>query len=159
VPPPPARNAPIAVLLLGERTEFGRVALQWFASIPSGIKGVVLASVSLLDAEAVQSEAHLQELEEQRRSRLERVSEDAQKLGLPVGIELRRGADVLETATALVVELMRNRPAPSVVVGFRSALDSSAVDPLLRDDLAVRLQARLEREKIPMIVVSIPLDA
>ncbi len=54
---------------------------------------------------------------------------------------------------------MRDRPAPSVVVGFRSALDSLAVDPLLRDDLAVRLQARLEREKIAMIVVSIPLDA
>lgn len=159
VPPPPARDAPIAVLLLGERTEFGSLALQWFASVPSGIQGVILASVFLLDAEAVQSEAHLQELEGQRRSRLERVSEGAQKLGLSIAIELRRGADVLETATALVVELMRDRPAPSVVVGFRSALDSSAVDPLLRDDLAVRLQARLEREKILMIVVSIPLDA
>ncbi len=159
VPSPPSRDAPIAVLLLGERTELGRLALRWLAGMSSGLSGVVLASVSLLDAEAVQSEARLQELEEERRSRLERVSADAREIGLSVEIAMRRGADVLETATALVLELMRGRPAPSVVIGFRSSLDSSAVDPLLRDDLAVRLQARLEREKIPMVVVSIPLDA
>lgn len=159
VPSPPPRDAPIAVLLLGERTELGVPALRWLAGVSFGLSGVVLASVSLLDAEAVQSEERLQEIEQQRRSRLERVSEDARELGLPVEIEMRRGADVLETATALVLELMNGRPAPSVVIGFRSALDSAAVDPLLRDDLAVRLQARLEREKIPMVVVSIPLDA
>jgi hypothetical protein len=54
---------------------------------------------------------------------------------------------------------MRGRPAPSVVVGFRSTPDSAGVDPLLRDDLAVRLQARLQREGIPMIVASVPLGA
>ena len=45
-PRPLAADAPVAVLLLGERTEFGRLALTWLASIPAGISGVILASVS-----------------------------------------------------------------------------------------------------------------
>jgi hypothetical protein len=36
-----------------------------------------------------------------------------------------------------------------MVVGFRTGADASAVDPLLREDDAVRLQTRLEREKDP----------
>jgi amino acid transporter len=154
-----AHDVPIAVLVVGERTAFARVVLSWLARVPVGIGGIVLASVSLLDAEAVQSEDRLRELEAGRRRDLDRIAEDVRRSGLPVAIELRRGADLLETAAALVTGLMRGRPAPSVVVGFRSTPDTSGVDPLLRDDLAVRLQARLQRDGVPMVVVSIPLDA
>jgi amino acid transporter len=157
--PAAVRGQPIAVLLIGERVEFGRLAVAWLATRPAGIGHVALASVSLLDTEAVQGEDRLDHLEATRRDHLEQVAEHARGLGLEVSIEMRRGADVLETATALVVDLMRNRSAPSVVVGFRSGLGGSPVDSLLRDDLAVRLQARLVIEKIAMIVVSIPLDA
>jgi hypothetical protein len=154
-----AHDVPIAVLVVGERTAFARVVLSWLARVPVGIGGIVLASVSLLDAEAVQSEDRLRELEAGRRRDLDRIAEDVRRSGLPVAIELRRGADLLETAAALVIGLMRGRPAPSVVVGFRSTPDTSGLNPLLRDDLAVRLQARLQRDGVPMVVVSIPLDA
>jgi pimeloyl-ACP methyl ester carboxylesterase len=164
--PPPAsthdlisHDSAIAVLVLGERTDFARVALAWLARMPAGIGGVILASVALLDAEAVQGEERLRELEAERRLQLDRVAADVRRSGLPVAIEMRRGADVLETAAALVRDLLRGRPAQSIVVGFRSALDTAAVDPLLRDDVAVRLQARLQRDGIPMMVLSIPLDA
>lgn len=153
------RDTPIAVLVMGERTAFARVALSWLARMPARVGGVILASVSLLDAEAVQGEERLRELEARRRRELEAVAEDVRRSGLPVAIELRRGADVLETAASLVADLMRGRPAPSVVVGFRATPDTSGLDPLLRDDLAVRLQARLQREGIPMLVASIPLEA
>ncbi|MDB4934478.1 MAG: amino acid permease-associated region [Labilithrix sp.] len=153
-----ADDAPVAVLLIGERTEFGKLALAWLATRPAGIARVVLASVSVLDAEAVQGEDRLMHREEQRRQQLELIAESARELGLAVDIELRRGADVLETAVMLVMDLMRNRSAPSIVVGFRSGLGAATVDPLLRDDLAVRLQARLVVEKIAMLVASIPLE-
>jgi amino acid transporter len=154
-----SRDAAVAVVVLGERTELARVAVWWLARMPAGLGGVVLASVALLDAEAVQGEERLRELEAERRRRLERVAADLRRSGLPVAIELRRGADVLEAAASLVRDLLRGRPAPSVVVGFRAALETSPVDPLLRDDLAVRLQARLQRDGIGMMVLSIPLDA
>lgn len=156
-----AHDAPIAVLVLGDRMGFARVALGWLVGMPArlGLGGVILAAVSPLDAETVQGEEHLRRSEDQRRQRLLDTAEDVRRTGLPVAVELRRGADVLETAAALVTDLMRGRPAPSMVVGFRATPDTAGVDPLLRDDLAVRLQARLQREGIPMIVASVPLGA
>jgi amino acid transporter len=153
------RHEPVAIIVLGERTDFARVALRWLSPTRSGVAGVILAHVSLIDAESVHGEDRLRELEAERRAKLEQVAEEVRRAGFPVAIEMRRGADVLETTTSLVVDLMRDRPAPSMVIGFRSHLDASPVDPLLRDDLAIRLQARLEHEKIAMAVVSVPLDA
>ncbi|MGC4000876.1 MAG: amino acid permease [Anaeromyxobacter sp.] len=164
--PPPAstgdliaRDAPVAVLVLDERTDLARVALTWLARLPAGLGGVVLASVALLDVEAVQGEAQLRQVERARRLGLDRLAAEVRRAGLPVAVELRRGADVIETQAALVTELLRDRRGQGVVIGFRSALDASAVDPLLRDDLAVALQTRLQRDGIPMAVVSIPLQA
>ncbi len=160
---PPERlvggDAPIAVLVVGDRTAFARVALSWLARLPGRIGGVILASVSVLDAEAVQGDERLRELEEARRRELQGVAEDVRRSGLPVAVELRRGADVLETAAALVTDLTRRRSGPSIVIGFRATPEGSGLDPLLRDDLAVRLQARLQRDGIPMLVASIPLEA
>ncbi|GAO05341.1 hypothetical protein PSR1_04255 [Anaeromyxobacter sp. PSR-1] len=112
-----------------------------------------------MDADAVQGEERLRARERERRQELEAVAEDVRRAGLPAAVALRRGADLLDTTAALVAELMRDRPAPSVVVGFRSLPDGAAVDPLLREDFAVRLQARLQRAGIPMVVVSVPLEA
>ncbi|ABC80754.1 APC family permease [Anaeromyxobacter dehalogenans] len=154
-----AREAPIAVLVLGERTALARVALAWLGRLSAGLGGVILAGASLVDADAVQGEERLRERERERRRELEAVAEEVRRAGVPVAVALRRGADLLETTAALVAELMRERPAPSVVVGFRSEPDGAAVDPLLREDFAVRLQARLQREGIPMVVVSVPLEA
>jgi amino acid transporter len=154
-----ARDAPVAVLVLGEKADLARVALAWIPNMPAGLGGVILASVSLLDAEAVQGEHHLAQAERERRRQLEQVAADLRRSGLQVAVALRRGADVIETAGALVRDLLKGRPAQSIVVGFRSALESSAVDPLLKDDLAIRLQTRLQRDGIPMMVLSVPLDA
>lgn len=154
-----ARDAPIAVLVLGDRTVLARVALAWLARLTAGVGGVILAGASVLDAEAVQGEERLRARDEERRRQVEALAEEVRRSGLPVAIALRRGADVLETTAALVEELMRGRPAPSLVVGFRSTPGGAAVDALLRDDLAVRLQARLQRAGIPMVVVSVPLEA
>jgi amino acid transporter len=154
-----ARDAPIALLVLGERPDFARVALEWLSRMSNGIGGVVLGHVSLIDAEAVQGEERLRELERERRAKLERVAQDVRRAGLPVSVEMRRGADVVEASAELVTDVFRGRPRGSVVVGFRSNVDSRAVDALLRDDVALRLQDRLARENIPMIVASVPLDA
>ncbi|MFY3743548.1 APC family permease [Anaeromyxobacter sp. Red801] len=154
-----AREAPIAVLVLGERTALARVALAWLGRLSAGLGGVILAGASLVDADAVQGEERLRARERERRQELEAVAEDVRRAGLPAAVALRRGADLLDTTAALVAELMRDRPAPSVVVGFRSLPDGAAVDPLLREDFAVRLQARLQRAGIPMVVVSVPLEA
>lgn len=154
-----ARDAPIAVLVVGDRTTFARVALSWLATLAARLGGVILASVAPIDAEAVQGEERLRGLEDERWRHLRGLAEEVRRSGLPVAIELRRGADLLETAASMVADLMRGRPSPSVVVGFRSTPEGSGLDPLLRDDLAVRLQARLQRDGIPMIVASVPLEA
>ncbi|ACG72276.1 amino acid permease-associated region [Anaeromyxobacter sp. K] len=155
-----ARDAPVAVLVLGDRVALARVGLAWLARLTAGLGGVILAGATLLDAEAVQGEEHLRARERERRRQLEGLAEQVRRSGLPVAIALRRGADALETTASLVTDLMRRRPAQSMVVGFRSTPDGAAVDPLLRDeDLSVRLQARLQRAGIPMIVLSVPLEA
>jgi amino acid transporter len=157
-PPDPADER-VAVLLVGEHADFARYAMAWLAGMPAGPRRVILASVALIDAEAVQGEAHLREAEGQRRRALDELASDARRFGLPVDVEMRRGADVLETAVALVLDVLAGRAPGSVVIGFRSAPTTSPVDPLLRDELAVRLQARLQREKVAMAVVSVPLEA
>lgn len=159
-PPDRARRPPIAVVLVDERRDFGRLVLDWLGTtMPAGVSSIVLASVSLIDAEAVQGEGHLREMEAARRAELEALAAEARTFGLPARVEMRRGADVFETAATMIRDLMRDRSRPSVVVGFRTAVDETMVDPLLRDDLAVKLQSRLGREHIPMVVVSIPLPA
>lgn len=158
--PEVARGAPAAVVVIfGQRTEFPRLALKWLERMPLQFSEIVLAGVSLVDAEAVEGEEQLRHVERERRRQLEAVAEDARGLGWRISVAVRRGADIIETAAELVLEIIHDGHAEAMVIGFRTGAEASAIDPLLRDDDAVRLQTRLQRDKVPMTVVSIPLDA
>ena len=155
-----AATPPVAIVVLfGERSGFPRVALKWLEGMPLVLSELVLAGVSRVDAEAVEGQEQLRAIERDRRRPLDAVADDARRRGLRVRVALRRGADVVETAAALVRETLGTLDRPGLVVGFRAGASSSALDPLLRDEDAIRLQARLQGAGIPMIVVSIPLDA
>ncbi|MDB4967799.1 MAG: amino acid/polyamine/organocation transporter, superfamily [Myxococcales bacterium] len=158
--PAAATGAPLAVVVIfSQRSEFPQLALKWLERMPFQFSEIVLAGVSLVDAEAVEGEERLRQLESERRRALESVAEHARRRGWRITVELRRGADIIETAVELVMQVIHRRGTQAMVVGFRAGADASAIDPLLRDDDAVRLQTRLQQEKVPMTVVSIPLDA
>jgi amino acid transporter len=159
--PSATTDAPVAIVVLfGQRTaEFPQLALKWLEHMPIKLSEIVLAGVSLVDADAVEGTDHLRELERERRRRLDAAAEHARATGFKASVVMRRGADLIETAAELVMELVGGDPDRAMVVGFRAGAEASTIDPLLRDDDAVRLQTRLQREKIPMIVMSIPLDA
>jgi amino acid transporter len=159
--PSPATDAPVAIVVLfGQRTaEFPELALRWLEQMPLKMSEIVLAGVSLVDADAVEGTDRLRQLERERRQRIEAAAAHARQTGFKTTVVMRRGADIIETAAALVIELLGDRRRRAMVIGFRAGAEASAIDPLLRDDDAVRLQTRLQREKVPMTVVSIPLDA
>lgn len=153
-------ESPIAIVVLfEERSGFPRVALRWLEAMPLRLSEIVLAGVSRVDAEAVEGQERLRGIERERRLQLDAVADEARRRGLRATVVLRRGADLTETAAALVRDALATAAGPALVVGFRAGAKSSALDPLLREDDAVRLQTRLQRDTIPMIVVSIPLDA
>ncbi len=151
---PQPQRQPLAVLLLDDNVQSARAALGWFKRL--GIVEVVIAGVALIDAVAVQAEDKLNALENRRKRVLDELALEARRLGLQAGVELRKGADVVDTAVELIVGIMRGRPPPSFVVAFRSAVDALAIDPLLNDDMPLRLQARLAAEHIAMVVVALP---
>jgi amino acid transporter len=163
MPPAPesraASEAPLAlVVLFSERSELPLLVLKWLERMPLQFSEIMLAGVSLVDAEAVEGQERLRQLERERRHQLESAADQARRRGWRITVELRRGADIIETAAELVMEVIRTRGPHTTVVGFRTGASASAIDPLLRDDDAVRLQTRLQQEKVPMIVVSIPLE-
>lgn len=158
--PAVALDAPVAVVVIfSQRSELPRLVVKWLERMPLRFSAIVLAGISLVDTEAVEGQERLRELERERHRQLELAAEVARGQGWRVSVEVRRGADLIETAAELVLELVRTRHPRAMVVGFRTGAEASAIDPLLRDDDAIRLQTRLQRDQVAMTVVSIPLDA
>jgi hypothetical protein len=127
--------------------------------MPIELSEVVVAGVSLLNAEAAEGQEQLTAVEAERRRQLEALTAEAKAVGVRVTVTLRRGANVVETAAELVHELVARSRRPHLVIGFRAAAETAAIDAILREDDAVALQTRLSRDNIAMLVCSIPLDA
>ncbi|HYE04675.1 MAG TPA: APC family permease [Planctomycetota bacterium] len=148
---------PVIVLLVGNHPQLASVALAWIAALRLPVRDLILASTALADADSIQSPELLRAAEVRCAAALEPLVARARALRLPARAVVRRGADVLESTVALVLDLVRDRREPCLVVGFRSSLGSSAVEALLRDDLAIAMQDRLEAEKVAMVVLSVPV--
>jgi hypothetical protein len=153
-----AGHRPIALVFIDPGIALEQRLLLWMAQSYIEVSEIVLVSVAAIDTEALEREAHLRERERQHREKVARIEDGARKMGVPVRVLLRRGADVLETAATMIREYWQLRPEPKIVVGFRTPKQGSAVDRLVADELALRLQDRLERAQIPMVVVSTPLE-
>jgi amino acid transporter len=160
VVPAPPRETPVGIVVLfSQRSELPRVALKWLLAMPIELSEVVVAGVSLLNAEAAEGQEQLTAVEAERRRQLEALTAEAKAVGVRVTVTLRRGANVVETAAELVHELVARSRRPHLVIGFRAAAETAAIDAILREDDAVALQTRLSRDNIAMLVCSIPLDA
>jgi amino acid transporter len=154
---PPLAEARWAVLLVGERLDLAVREYQWVRRHMPRLLGISFASVALVDAETIHGLARIREAEERRRGQLLELASRAARDGIQAEIEVRRGADLIASAAAMALDLVRGRPPPGLVVGCRLGLRGSRLDWFIRDDVATPIATRLERLGVPAVVLDIPV--
>jgi hypothetical protein len=155
----PDPKKPIAIVFVGGYGGLGRHALLTLLRMfPGHFKGVVFASIAVVDSDVFKGAAEVQALEERTRKSLADYVRFASVLGLPASTEYAVGTEVAIEAEKLAANLMKRYPKALVVAGQIIFEDDTMWNRLLHNETAFLIQRRLQHEGVPMIVLPVELD-
>jgi hypothetical protein len=141
--PDPA--GPVAVVLVGGYTGFGvHTTLNVFRAFPGHFRGVVFASVGVLDSGAFKGEDAVAELRAASNADLARYSALAARLGLPCAVRLAIGTDAVEQAETLCRAIATEFPRPTFFAGQVIFKREAWYHRLLHNQTAYAIQRRLQ---------------
>lgn len=150
---------PIAIALVGPYGGLGRHAvLTLLRMFPGHFKGVVFASVAVVDSDVFKGASEVTKLEARRRADLAQWEAFGRSLGLPSESALAVGTEVAVEAEKLAMELVGRYPKALVVAGQVIFEDDTAWNRLLHNETAFLIQRRLQRNGIPMVVLPVQLS-
>jgi len=155
----PEAAAPVAILLVGAYGGLGRHALLTLLRMfPGHFRGVVFATVAVVDSDVFKGASEVPALEERTRRGLRDWERFASALGLPCAAEYAVGTEVALEAERLARSLAWRYPRALVVGGQIVFEEDTAWSRLLHNETAFLVQRRLQRSGVPMIVLPVQLD-
>lgn len=158
-PRTPDPDAPVAVLLVGAYGGLGRHALLTLLRMfPGHFRGVVFATVAVVDSDAFKGAGEIPALEARSRAALEKYERFAAALQLPCRTAFRTGTEVVAEAEQLARSLAWEYPKALVVAGQVVFEEESSFRRLLHNETAFTIQRRLQQSGIPMVVLPVQLD-
>lgn len=150
---------PVAIVFVGGYGGLGRHALlTMLRMFPGHFKGVVFATVAVVDSDIFKGQSELPALEERTRQSLRSYERFAAALGLPSTSEYVVGAEVPVEAERLALELVKRYPKALVVAGQIIFDEETVFSRLLHNETAFLIQRRLQRNGVPMVVLPVELD-
>jgi hypothetical protein len=126
-------------------------------SFPGLYKNFIFASVAVIDQGAFKGAEGLAELEAYTRRSLRRYVLLARRLGFPADSRMTVGTDVVESATRLCLEVVREFPHSTVFSGQLSFRLERFYHRLLHNETAFAIQRRLQWTGITNVVLPIRL--
>ncbi len=152
-------NKPTAVILVGGGS--GRTGIHTLLNIfrlfPDNFKNVVFVSVGIINSDIFKGEIPVHDLEERVKKGLEYYVELAQGLEVPATSYHRIGADVVEEASDLCVEISKKFPRS---VFFASELvfqEPHWYHRLLHNETAYAIQRQLRFAGLSLVIIPILL--
>ena len=158
-PGEPDPRQPVAVLFVGGYGGLGRHALlMMLRMFPGHFKGVVFASVAVVDSDTFKGTAEVVALELRTRESFAAYCAFGRALGLRATSAFAIGTEVAVEAERLGVELLELYPKALVIAGQIIFDEDTGWNRLLHNGTAFMIQRRLQRVGAPMIVLPVQLD-
>jgi amino acid transporter len=155
--PDPAQ--PVAVLFVGGYGGLGRHALLTLLRMfPGHFKGIVFASVAVVDSDVFKGADQVAALEERTRQHLVRYERLGRLFGLRTSSTFAVGTEVAVEAEKIGIELSRQFPKALVVAGQLIFEEETAFTRALHNETAFAIQKRLQHMGVPMIVIPLRLN-
>jgi amino acid transporter len=150
---------PVVILFVGGYGGLGRHALlTCLRMFPGHFKGVVFASVAVVDTGAFKGEDQVEALIERTNDSLVAYERFANSLGLPAASALAVGTEVPDEAVKIGTEAIKEYPRGLVVAGQLVFEADTLWTHVLHNETAFLIQRRLQHVGVPMIVVPVKLD-
>jgi amino acid transporter len=148
-----------AVLLVSSFNGFGvHTLFSIIRSFPGVYKNFVFVSVAVIDQGAFKGKEGLDDLKKSVKESLEKYVELARKLGFPAEYRMDVGADLVETAANLAVDVSREFPKSTVFSGQLSFKLEKFYHRLLHNEAAFAIQRRLQWDGITNVILPIRLE-
>lgn len=150
---------PVAVLFVGGYGGLGRHALLTLLRMfPHHFKGVVFASVAVVDSDSFKGRDEIEALEKRTQDNLDAYRRFAAALGLPSETAYAVGTEVAVEAERLGAELSGRYKEALVVAGQLIFQEETMWNRALHNETAFLIQRRLQHKGVPMIVLPVTLD-
>jgi hypothetical protein len=153
------RRKPVAILFVGGYGGLGRHALLTLLRMfPGHFRGVVFASVAVIDSGNFKGVDEVNELEARTRRHLEQYVKYGAWLGLPAEYTFSTGIEVAVEAEKIGLEMIARYPKALFVAGQLIFEEDSTVNRILHNETAFMIQRRLQHAGVPMIVLPVRLN-
>lgn len=151
----PDRSKPVAVILTGGYSGFGvHTTLNVFRSFPGHYKGLVFASVGVVDAGGFKGEDSIDRLREQTAANLARYADVARRLGMPVATRYGVGTDTIDEAERLCLDIAKEYLRATFFSGQVVFERETWFNRLLHNQTAFAIQRRLQWHGRNMVILA-----
>jgi hypothetical protein len=155
----PALSDAVAIVFVGGYGGLGRHALLTLQRMfPDHFRGVVFASVAVVDSDSFKGANEVEALEQRTRRSLAAYERFAAALGIWSSSACAVGTEVAVEAERLVLELRARDPSALVVAGQIIFEEDTFWNRLLHNETAFLIQRRLQHRAVPMIVLPVQLN-
>ncbi len=161
----PANTDPVdpkertAVLLVTGFNSFGlHSLLSVVRYFPDGYKNFIYVSVAQIDSGSFKGAAEIEALEAATRAGLEKYVKVTRRHGFPADYRMEVATDVVEAATRMCEDVVREFPRSMVFTGKLIFHHETIVDRILHNQTAFAIQRRLQWQGVPTMILPIRVD-
>ncbi|MFH0975125.1 MAG: APC family permease [Spirochaetota bacterium] len=148
-----------AIQLVGSYSGFGvHTFLNINRSFPDLYKNFIFISVAVVDQGLFKGEEGVDDLKKSVEESLKRYVELARKLGFPAEYRMDVGIDVVDTATNLCNETVKEFPRSTVFTGKVAFRQEKFYHKLLHNETSYAIQRRLQWSGITNVIMPIRMD-
>jgi len=147
---------PTAVILVGGYSGLGiHIFLNIFRHFPETFKNVVFLTVGVVTSDFFKGDHHVEALTKKTEETLRSYVEFSQKSGIPAASEYRIGAEVVEAASELCVEVSQKYPRSVFFAGELVFEKPQWYHRILHNETAYAILRRIRFAGLPMVVLPI----
>lgn len=153
-------KAPTAVLLVGGSSGLGvHIFLNIFRLFASSFKNVVFVSIGVVDSEFFKGNHQVDVVTGKTQKTLQSYVEFSERMGIPARSEYRLGAEVVETASQLCLDVAKKYPRSVFFAGELVFEKPQWYHHLLHNETAYAILRRIRFSGLPMVILPIRLSA
>ncbi len=149
-------EAPTAVILVGGYSGLGiHILLNIFRHFPATFKNVIFLTVGVVTSEFFKGGDHLENLSQKTQRALGNYVSFSEKAGIPARAEYQIGAEVVETASELCVEVAKKYSHAVFFAGELVFEKPQWYHRILHNETAYAILRRIRFAGLPMVILPI----
>ena len=151
---------PTAVILVGGYSGLGiHIFLNIFRLFRGAFKNVVFLTIGVVNSEFFRGGQKMEELAQKTEENLKTYKEFSEKMGVPAAYEFHMGAEVVDAASELCIEVSRKYPHAVFFAGELVFEKPQWYHRILHNETAYAILRRIRFAGLPMVILPIRIAA